>query len=136
MKWLFFIVALVAVGFVFLARRGRSTAGTANGTRDANRRLTDTSKFHAVSLKPGSNACEEARAVEGKRYLANSAPRLPLPGCDVAACRCRFMHHSDRRGGDDRRSPYPSPIGLEKGLYETNQRKKETDRRRDPPNAF
>jgi hypothetical protein len=28
---------------------------------------------------------------------------LPVPTCDRAKCRCRYIHHEDRRTGEDRR---------------------------------
>ena len=62
-------------------------------------------QFHAVSLKLARNACDAARAMEGRRFLSNAAPRIPLPDCDAAECNCRFVHHKDRRSGEDRRDP-------------------------------
>ncbi len=67
-----------------------------------------TSAFHAVSLKYSSNACNAAKAMTGRRFLASAAPRLPLPECEALECRCRFAHHSDRRSGTERRSPFDS----------------------------
>jgi hypothetical protein len=55
---------------------------------------------------------------------------LPLPDCDALECRCRFIHHKDRRAGRDRRSPFgPGGIGGHTGRYEQEQRKG-TDRRK------
>jgi hypothetical protein len=39
-----------------------------------------------------------ARALGATRFLAEDAPRLPLPDCGAgAACRCAYKHHADRR---------------------------------------
>ncbi len=59
--------------------------------------------FHGVSVETGSRACAESRALEGQRFLAESAPKLPLPGCKIATCQCRYVHHNDRRSMRDRR---------------------------------
>lgn len=100
MKLTLVILALFVAALVFLSMRKRRAAAGSRATSAANTPLSDTAKFHAVSLKTGS-----------------------------------FTHHADRRGGDDRRTPYPSPIGLETGVYEKDQRQ-EVDRRKNPPNPF
>ncbi len=66
--------------------------------------------FHAVAIKYSENACDAAKAMTGRRFLSNAAPRLPLPDCDFLQCRCQFAHYEDRRSGRDRRSPF-SPAG-------------------------
>jgi len=60
--------------------------------------------FHAVAIVPGSNCCQAARQLSGTLFLSTQAPPLPLPHCEVDACRCRYAHHADRRTGDDRRN--------------------------------
>jgi len=90
-------------------------------------------KFHAVSLRFPSSACEGAKALGGQRFLSAAAPRLPLAECDVPNCKCRFVHHKDRRSGDDRRDTYGQGVGGgNTGKYETEQRKNR-ERREDPP---
>jgi hypothetical protein len=61
--------------------------------------------FRGVAIKTGSQCCEAAKQLQGARFLSASAPRLPLPDCGAAACRCRYVHFQDRRSGDDRRGP-------------------------------
>jgi hypothetical protein len=62
-----------------------------------------------VARKPGSStvtlkvpdpkcACEFARLIAGKTYEPEAAPKLPLAGCGVIECRCRFVATTDRRG--------------------------------------
>jgi len=63
-------------------------------------------EFHAVAIKYSENACDAAKAMTGRRFLANAAPHLPLPGCDFHDCRCKFAHYEDRRARTDRRSPF------------------------------
>ena len=68
----------------------------------------DRTRYHAVSVKPGTYACSAANEIAGQRFLAAEAPSLPLPGCNAEKCECHFAHHNDRRTGKDRRSPFTS----------------------------
>ena len=115
---------------VWLYLRQRKYAAEAN-TPD---NKTDSGKtaYHAVSIKFEANACDAAKAMTGRRFLASAAPRLPLPDCNVLECRCRFAHHDDRRSGQDRRSPFGargySPSGS--GSFE-QERRENRGRRKD-----
>ena len=61
--------------------------------------------FPAASVSCGHDACQAARELTEKRYLAWEAPNLPLAGCDAERCDCRYNHYSDRRAfTGDRRS--------------------------------
>ena len=80
--------------------------------------------YHAVSLKFLPSACDAAKAMEGERYLSTEAPNIPLPECDASKCKCRYVHHKDRRGRDDRRNAWGSGFGGgSTGSHETEQRK-------------
>lgn len=109
---------------------------TENYARPAERRknpVKPDTKFHAVSLRFPASACEAAKAFDGRRLLSSAAPRIPLPDCDAPECRCRFVHHKDRRSGDDRRDPYGQGFGgASTGQFEEEQRKS-GERREDPP---
>ncbi len=90
----------------------------------------DHGAFHAVAIKYSENACDAAKAMTGRRFLSNAAPRLPLPECDFLECRCQFAHYEDRRTGHDRRSPFARAGATgTTGSYERERREK-TDRRR------
>ncbi len=69
---------------------------------DKTRQKTSDPKYHAVSLSLSSNACEAAKALNGKRFLATEAPIFPIDGCDVASCSCGYRHFDDRRDGPRR----------------------------------
>jgi len=60
--------------------------------------------YHAVSIEPGSKACAASLKLSGERFLASSAPMLPLRGCTSATCHCRYTHYKDRRSNRDRRN--------------------------------
>jgi len=93
--------------------------------------LKNSSRFHAVSVKPGAYACSAANNIAGQRFLATQAPSLPLPDCDADTCECHFVHHNDRRTGKDRRSPFTSGgIAAATGTF-AGERRKGDDRRDD-----
>lgn len=93
--------------------------------------LGATGAFHAVSIKLGPNACEAAQSMTGKRFLSGAAPKLPLPNCKNLECKCRFVHHKDRREGQDRRSPFGQSIASSTGTHPKEHRQGD-DRRSDP----
>ena len=114
------LVLLLAIWLLLRQRRG-----TVSSKPEAPPPVSHQStEYHAVSIKFESNACMAARELEGKRFLSAAAPRLPLADCNVLDCRCRFLHHKDRRSGRDRRSPFAaSGFGGGTGSFETEQRK-------------
>jgi hypothetical protein len=84
-------------------------------------------KYHAVSIIPGEDACPAAYRFTGHRFLSRQAPPLPLPTCDAFQCTCKFKHHKDRRAGPRRRSD----IGLMPGAYAGSDRRGPRGRRVD-----
>jgi hypothetical protein len=125
LEWLV-LAAVLAIVWLYLRRRA---APTTEEPAAARRRKTEDTRFHAVSIKYGKDACSAARNLTGQRFLASEAPRLPLPGCDAAVCECRFTHHEDRRSGKDRRSPFGAgSIGGGTGRFD--QERRTSDRRK------
>jgi hypothetical protein len=62
-----------------------------------------TNPYHAVSIVAGPS-CRQTELRYGlNRYLSREAPVIPLPTCDTENCRCRYVHHEDRRDGVERR---------------------------------
>ena len=119
------LVVLLAV-WLFVRRRHASKSMTDKPMASAGGATT---AYHAVSIKYSDNACSAARDLEGRRFLSSAAPRLPLAECDVLECKCRFVHHKDRRAGKDRRSPFaPSGFGSATGSQQVEQRERK-DRR-------
>ena len=80
----------------------RAPAPTRAATAPVVRRRPD-SPYHAVSLAVGRECCRQVEALIGTRFLASEAPKLPLAGCTAKTCRCRYLHHVDRRTEADRR---------------------------------
>jgi hypothetical protein len=122
MNWPLMALLLVLLLAIWLFIRSRRVTQSKEETP-----ATQTSKantaYHAVSIKFPSNACAAAREMEGRRFLSTAAPKLPLAGCQVLDCSCRFVHHKDRRTGKDRRSPFaPSGFGGGTGKFEQEMR--------------
>ena len=59
--------------------------------------LREVHPYHCVSINSPSNACVVAKRLHGLRFLAQEAPRLPLPGCSALNCSCVYAHYDDRR---------------------------------------
>lgn len=65
-----------------------------------------TNRYQSVAVVACRGACAAAADLQGLRFLARQAPRLPLPDCDRPGnCACRFEKHADRRAVAQR-SPY------------------------------
>jgi len=61
-----------------------------------------TQTFHAVTIQAGRHCCQEARALQGHRFLSREAPSLPLRNCSSDNCQCLYQHFDDRRAGPRR----------------------------------
>ncbi len=123
------IILILAVIFFFARSKGSESKPRSPAARPV--KTTASSEFHAVSIRFLSSACSAAKSLDGKRFLSSAAPRIPLAECDVLECKCRFVHYSDRREGDDRRNPYSPGIAGETGKHPQEQRRK-PERRKDP----
>ncbi len=132
-KLLIVLVLVLLVGWLFI----RNRQGRAPVVKKSRRRLPTSKKnYHAVSIKFEPYACSAAKELDGKRFLAEAAPRLPLPDCDVTDCKCHFAHHKDRRSAKDRRSVFTSSGYSEAtGKHET-ERRHSADRRHDDDDDF
>lgn len=63
-----------------------------------------TTNFRAAAIVPCADACEDARRLGARRFLARSAPLLPLRQCTQSdQCDCTYRKFSDRRRDPDRR---------------------------------
>ena len=128
--YLLALVLALLLGWLLIRRRRARIA--AEAASRATYKPEDT-RFHAVSIRFETYACEAAKALEGRRFLADAAPRLPLAECNATECKCRFVHHKDRRSGRDRRSPFGSgqSIDMATGKHRI-ERREGKDRRAEP----
>jgi len=54
--------------------------------------------YRAVAIHHGGVCCRSAAAIDGKRFLANNAPKLPLANCtSPGLCECEYRVLHDRR---------------------------------------
>ena len=83
--------------------------------------------YHAVSIQGAPGCCGEVVALEGKRFLASAAPKVPLRDCEAASCRCRYIHYEDRRGEEDRRVMTVDARGQGKPERRQNRGRRESD---------
>ena len=117
------IAIVLLLALLFVMRRNRGTSNRRPEVPKRENESADT-QFHAVSLTFASGACKAAKSMEGRRFLSGTAPRIPLADCDVLECKCRFVHHKDRRKADDRRNPYVQGFGGgDTGNFRSEQRK-------------
>jgi hypothetical protein len=118
LKVLLFAGVLALAGWLLMRVRQAGNASAAKkvgGNRAASRALGKTSAantksgatsdWHSVTILSSFNACDAAKALEGKVFLATEAPSLPLADCDNTTCRCHYGYLDDRRQ-EDRRTPY------------------------------
>lgn len=123
MRTLLILLALVLLVGWWLVRRRGSQLPEATSRRLAHSGGGAATEYHAVAIKVQPYACAAAHKLEGKRYLATDAPRLPLAACDRERCECRFQHYGDRRSGRDRRSPFGSGgMAARTGSFEQERR--------------
>ena len=123
------LLVLTIAWLVVRVRRNKAAETTESMPKTSN-----TGKYHSVAIKYAENACDAAKAMTGRRFLATAAPRLPLPECNYPDCSCKFAHYDDRRTGKDRRSPFATGSasgatgkhGVER--RERNDRRKDSDR--------
>lgn len=120
------VLLILTVGWLIVRIRQNKAAEKAESQPS----VRDTGRFHAVAIKYSENACNAAKAMTGRRFLANAAPRLPLPECDFLECRCQFAHYEDRRAPRDRRSPFTAAgVAGATGSFE-RERRQRSDRRK------
>lgn len=112
--------------------RGRSL--TAKKKKLSTTAIHRAQPYHAVAIKVPSEGtvCEAARALSGKRFLSDEAPKLPLQECDAEQCECTYTHYADRRH-ENRRA---GDAGMSEQPFEgDNKRARGPDRRRSERDA-
>jgi hypothetical protein len=91
------------------SRPDRVTKKTAEST------VRERLPYHAISCSSGTGNCEAVEALKGQRFLVEDTPQLPLEACTSERCKCKYLHHQDRRDNDDdRRALY----GIKSEFYE------------------
>ena len=120
-------IAVIALVYFFIRQKEQATDKHPIASRPTKKKSATT--FHAVSIKYEPTACSAAKSLDGKRFLSDAAPRVPLAECDVLDCQCRFEHYEDRRDREERRNSDQSGIAEESGEFKTEHRLAPRDRR-------
>jgi hypothetical protein len=94
-----------------LRKRSRSVAPETSGSTRALKaqgldKLRHSKQFWGVEIEQGG--CAEARALAGRQYSFEAAPRLPLDNCTASHCPCQYKglvehRRQHRRTQEDRR---------------------------------
>ncbi|GAB3271380.1 hypothetical protein [Parahaliea aestuarii] len=84
-----------------------------------------------MSIVCTQDACNAAQQMAGRAFLEaeGSTPVLPLQGCDVARCQCRYAHSDDRRTASDD-NDRRLPASLQSELYPASENIDRRQRRR------
>ena len=133
--WILFALVLVlfvlSLLLVMARRRPAATWQTATmPTPTLPETLPASGDYHGVEIKfHEKTCCQWVKNLRSARLLPHQARLfpLPLPECDAAQCRCRYVHFEDRRT-DDRRIPF-STVTTAFGRFATHERRSGEDRR-------
>jgi len=102
------IEVIILGGFVLCAAyywyAMRSAERRLNQMLEASEMSLAKPSYRCVKIEAGEHACQQVQVHQTKPILVNDAPKLPLAGCNVAQCDCKFLRFDDRRSGDDRRN--------------------------------
>ncbi len=116
------LLILVVIA-VFVVSRALRRVGTGARRADDAGPGTARGQFAAVSIHTFRHGCPPAEKLQGRRFLVNEAPLLPLADCSYPKCNCRYVHHSDRRTGTgDRRRLAPATAAATASLDGTDRR--------------
>lgn len=113
------LIALVAIAFKF--RTSTVNPAGVHSPKAVKKIKTSTkypdlkSPYRAVSINPAGPSCAAALELEGERFLIGETPQTPVQGCTSSNCRCKYIHHADRRSDQERRDP----LDLGWGRYES-----------------
>lgn len=101
----FAIAVAVVVFYLLVAKLLSRKPASARSARFAGTQgeRADT-RWRAVRIAPGLICCDAVSELSGQVFLSRLSPRLPMDGCTVTDCRCRYIHLEDRRSGGDRRA--------------------------------
>ncbi len=73
--------------------------------------------YRATSIVNEGNSCAAVKKLLNTRFLDvdKDIPSLPVAGCNIGHCNCKYVKHEDRReDSEDRRTP----LTLRSDLYE------------------
>lgn len=128
------VIALISlIGIVVAMQRLLGRSQTPNGSPSNARGARNSSRvkaYPAVGIRYNLLACRAVQKYYDQRFLARDAPTLPVPGCTVRPCPCRYVHYSDRRAGEERRAQYGIHRSMNTNL--SSERRRSNERRQTP----
>ncbi|MFO1350343.1 MAG: hypothetical protein U1F68_06545 [Gammaproteobacteria bacterium] len=93
--------------FVLLHRRKRERGAADSNTEDGSKTASQVLEEHfgaAMLMPPASGVyCNAMAQLIGCIYSVSDKPTVPLPGCDIQLCHCRFQYLPERRKVLERR---------------------------------
>ena len=108
------LILLFATAYYFLKPRGAGESVSKKVKKKSGTR----NPYLATSISAGGCACAAVGTVANTRFLtSHNVPKLPLADCTSAACKCRYVHHQDRRNAEGERR---TPFSLQTDLYNLN----------------
>jgi hypothetical protein len=111
------VTALIIAAFIVVAYRLISAKQSSTVSKNAKQtsphkkrtRPTRRSPYRATSIACEGDTCSAVKSLLNVRFLDldNVLHTIPVSGCNVEICNCKFARHADRRDyQEDRRSPY------------------------------
>ena len=91
------------------------------------------SPYRATSIASGGSTCSAVKRLLHVKFLDldDRIPALPVVGCNIGYCNCKYVHHADRRESHmDRRSPHTLTSELYDRSGRINRREGKGGRRR------
>jgi hypothetical protein len=114
------LILLFATAYYFLKPRSAEESVSKKVKKKSGAR----NPYLATSISAEGCACAAVGNVANTRFLTSqNVPKLPLADCISATCKCRYVHHQDRRNSEGERR---TPFSLQTDLYNLN---KEVERR-------
>jgi hypothetical protein len=90
----------------------------------------------AAEIASGECACDAVRKVEGRRFLVNDVPPIPVPDCTSLNCKCSYIRYNDRRCWHaDRRALFSLKADLHT-IAGNEERRRKQGRRADDETTF
>lgn len=92
------ITLALITGFIYYIRRKADRRNPHGYHRTpTHTAVVNHNPFHCVEIHHQAECCAAIKEVQGKRFLSNEAPSLPIECCDHPHCDCDYIHHEDRR---------------------------------------
>ena len=93
-------------------------------------KLQNMERFRGIRIE---SRCRASSHLVGEEFGFDSAPHLPVSGCDAAVCECGYVGLPERRASGERRSGRDRRMSMR---LESEDRRSERPRRKDDFNTW